>query len=515
MCLWADFGEMGSCLIKPESSRGSAVVPYSSPPSKRSRFRLYGHQFCPLTLQIRIALHHKGLPVHYVLIDSQENVQDRHGHLLAASMLNPNCKLPILQHDGLNVCCSPHEILDYIESTFPKPSLRLSGSLAKHVQEWVGFVRDTVCPLISQVLYDGDPFSHQERVGLLLSAFAKLDNAIAKFGSKGQFFLGDQFSFVDVYLIPTLLFAHPLSYFRGVAISVAHPNLLNYSRRMMSFPNYAAVSMDLDLLQMSVAKTLAENPPPPLITMTLLQHHSMLAQLEKLVQFANELTLAAKQTARIVDPVKGSMDMQIRTLLKSYSHLLDFMLEHAQMEERIIFPALEKADRGLTRSANQSHARDLPVMNGIKEDLKAVLALDQGSPGRREALHAVAMRLRALQAHTLEHFREEETELLPLLKAAGVGSKQQASLVGKCVNIMESLHSQLFPCLLSGLQPHQIHQYLKCLEDGQTVSLKQIIGALKHSEDDYEFVWTVVKERLPALASSWNNAASELCDYPR
>ena len=57
----------------------------------------------PLTLQIRIAFQHKGLPIHYVLVDSQENVQGRHGQLHATFMVNPYGELPILQHDGLNV----------------------------------------------------------------------------------------------------------------------------------------------------------------------------------------------------------------------------------------------------------------------------------------------------------------------------------------------------------------------------------------------------------------------------
>mgnify|MGYP000547719645 FL=1 len=52
---------------------------------------------------------------------------------------------------------------------------------------------------------------------------------------------------------------------------------------------------------------------------------------------------------------------------------------------------------GLTKAANESHARDLPVMNGIKEDFKSVVSLEHGSPGILEALQTVATRLRALQ----------------------------------------------------------------------------------------------------------------------
>lgn len=499
---------MGSCLSKPEPSRFSAVVPYASPQAKRVRLRLFGCERCPLTLRIVIALQFKGIPVQSVWLNS-ENLHGKKSQL-AAFML-PDGKLPILQHEDENICGSPDEILEYIEATFPRPSLLLGGSQMKNVQEWVAYIRDIASPLATQLLYDGDPFSEQERITRLDAAFAKLDAGMAKYSAKGSFFFGDQFSVVDVYLIPFLLLVHPLSYFRGVGISPAQPCLLNYSRRMTNFPSYAPVRMDLDLLHMSVAKAIAESAWPPLITFTMLQHHSMLSHMDKLVHVVDELAGAAEQTAKTLDPVKGSIGMQIKKLATSYGHLLIFLQEHAQMEERVIFPALEKADRGLTKSANQSHARDLPLMNGIKEDLKGVLALEQGSPCRSEALNAVSTRLRGLQAFSIEHFREEEIELLPLLNAAGVGIRQQAVLLENCLDIMDSMHSQLFPFLLSGLQPHQIHQYLetlqKCLENSKTESLMKMINSLKRSDDEYHFIWSLVEDRLPALTSLSSNTA--------
>eukprot|EP00250_Pteridium_aquilinum_P014693 c22142_g1_i1 orf=488-1969(+) len=490
---------MGSCFTKPESnSRGSVVVPYASPQAKRARLRLYGTELCPFTSRIRIALEHKGIPVQ-VLWLSADDEKGRSKQLLAYML--PDGKLPILQHEDHTITGSSDDILDYIEATFPKPSL----SHAKGLHEWVEFVRDTFSPLITKALYNGDLSVQQDMAKQLNAAFGKLDAAIARHSSKGPYFYGDQFSLVDVYLIPFLLLERPLSFFQGMSINPSHSHLCGYSTRMTSFASYAPIRMDLDLLQASVSKALSQSAPPPLVSMTLLQHQSILRHFEKIVLTIDELILGAKQPSRAVDPVKGSLAMQIKKLSASYSLLLQFMLEHAQMEERIIFPALEKADRGLTKSANQSHARDLPVMNGIKEDFKSVVALEQGSMGRKEALLTVATRVRDLKAHTIEHFQEEETELLPLLNAAGVGSKQQAALVGKCVEIMESTHARMFSFLLSGLHPHQIHQYLnllqKSLEESNKVFLARMMTALKQSEDEYAFVWSVVKERLPTLAS--------------
>lgn len=52
---------------------------------------------------------------------------------------------------------------------------------------------------------------------------------------------------------------------------------------------------------------------------------------------------------------------------------------------------------GMSESALMDHARDLPVMNGIREDIKGVMALEQGGSDHLEGLQALAARLRVYQ----------------------------------------------------------------------------------------------------------------------
>ena len=52
---------------------------------------------------------------------------------------------------------------------------------------------------------------------------------------------------------------------------------------------------------------------------------------------------------------------------------------------------------GLTKAAKEEHARDLPIMNGIKEYIKSVGVLDSVNPGYREALFNLSARLKSLQ----------------------------------------------------------------------------------------------------------------------
>lgn len=54
-------------------------------------------------------------------------------------------------------------------------------------------------------------------------------------------------------------------------------------------------------------------------------------------------------------------------------------------------------DAGLTKSVNEEHARDLPLMNGIKEDIKTIIVLDSGSSSCADALFSLAARLKSLQ----------------------------------------------------------------------------------------------------------------------
>lgn len=46
------------------------------------------------------------------------------------------------------------------------------------------------------------------------------------------------------------------------------------------------------------------------------------------------------------DPSMGSPRMEVKKFAKSYSQLQQVLLEHAQMEERVVFQILESADRG-------------------------------------------------------------------------------------------------------------------------------------------------------------------------
>ncbi|WCJ19097.1 hypothetical protein M5689_001403 [Euphorbia peplus] len=203
---------------------------------------------------------------------------------------------------------------------------------------------------------------------------------------------------------------------------------------------------------------------PVIVRAVVLHHRSIRWHLERMIRWAEEM--AARGGRRVVvDPAMGSPRMEIRKFSKSYSQLLEVMLEHAQMEERLVFPVLEMADRGICKDANENHARDLPIMNGIKEDIKTIGVLDSGSPDYQDALHTLSIRLKSLLEHYKEHFEEEERHVLPFMEAVDLSKEQQEKILEQCFDVMQSTHSHLFNFLIEGLLPWEAMHYLDLILD--------------------------------------------------
>ena len=83
---------------------------------------------------------------------------------------------------------------------------------------------------------------------------------------------------------------------------------------------------------------------PPIVKAIWLHHRSMTWHVERMLRWSEDL--AARGGRRAADPSVGTPKMEIRKFAKSYTQLQELMLEHAQMEERILFPVLESVDRG-------------------------------------------------------------------------------------------------------------------------------------------------------------------------
>ncbi|KAL7107951.1 hypothetical protein ACP275_06G086000 [Erythranthe tilingii] len=211
---------------------------------------------------------------------------------------------------------------------------------------------------------------------------------------------------------------------------------------------------------------------PLVVWVVVLQHRSMNWHLERMVKWAEDM-VARGGNAR-GDPSMGSPRMEVKKFGKSYSQLQQVMLEHAQMEEKILFQILESADRGLCKTANEEHARELPMMNGIKEEIKTIGVMNPGSPDYQEALTNLLSRLKKLKENCKQHFEKEEKELLPLMEATELNKPQQEKVLQQSLDVMRDTHSHLFRFFMEGLRPHDGMQYFDLVKrycDNVRVSL--------------------------------------------
>ncbi|KAD5961880.1 hypothetical protein E3N88_13353 [Mikania micrantha] len=223
---------------------------------------------------------------------------------------------------------------------------------------------------------------------------------------------------------------------------------------------------------------------PVVVAATVLQHKSLVWHLERMVRWAEDLAVRGGRSAG--DPVMGSARMEVKKYAKSYSQLLELMQEHAQMEEKIVFPVLEREDRGLSKSVNEEHARDLPLMNGIKEDIKTIIVLDSGSSSCQDALFSLSTRLKSLQENCKQHFEEEERGILPLMEAAELTQGQQERLLEQCLDVMPSTHSHLLRFFMEGLLPQEAMLYLdfitRCTHKDRAASIYRFLVEEHHGK---------------------------------
>ncbi|CAL0328473.1 unnamed protein product [Lupinus luteus] len=230
-------------------------------------------------------------------------------------------------------------------------------------------------------------------------------------------------------------------------------------------------------LPAAVASTSEEKTTSLVARVTVLQHKSMTWHVERMVRWSDDLMTRGGKKG--VDPKMGNWKMEMKKFKKSYTQLWEVMMEHAQMEERVLFPIFDRADRGLTKAAKEEHARDLPLMNGIKEIIKSVEVLDSGSPNYRETLQNLSRRFKSLQEQCKQHFMTEDVDLLSLMEAVELSEDQEKSTLEQCFDVMHGTHSRLLKFLLEGLQSNDAMKYLdlisKCRDKEKMESMLRMI----------------------------------------
>lgn len=77
-----------------------------------------------------------------------------------------------------------------------------------------------------------------------------------------------------------------------------------------------------------------------------MQHCSINRHLERVAKWAVEMATRPERRSS-VPSLENDPKMEVRKFGRFYAQLHELLVEHAQVEERVIFPVLEKAERGV------------------------------------------------------------------------------------------------------------------------------------------------------------------------
>ncbi len=174
---------------------------------------------------VRMACEEKGVPY---------ELKPERPHAPAVGAIHPFGKIPVMRHDGLELCESK-AIVSYIDRVFDGPKVIPEDvKLNAQVEQWVSlgnveFDKVMIRQYVVGYVFAKDGKPDMAAIGAAANTMKKqvevLDRAVAKDGH----LVGGQFTFADINILPMLFYANRFE--EGKAIIGAAPNLSAYMER--------------------------------------------------------------------------------------------------------------------------------------------------------------------------------------------------------------------------------------------------------------------------------------------
>ena len=171
--------------------------------------RLFNAWFCPFSQRTWIALLEKGVDFELVDIDPYTKTPE----FLA---INPRGLVPTLVHNGKSIYDSS-VVNEYIEEVWPQsPKLMPADPYERaQVRIWLDFITRKIIPHFYQTLQAQEKNQQEEAKVLFLDGLRTFTSAMSP---DGPYFLGKEFSLVDIALIPFAVRFEILAHFRGFCL---------------------------------------------------------------------------------------------------------------------------------------------------------------------------------------------------------------------------------------------------------------------------------------------------------
>ena len=174
--------------------------------------RLYSAQVCPFAQRTRLVLLEKSVDFDLTEIDL-ENKPDWFKEV------SPYSKVPVVMHGDVRVYESA-VINEYLDEVFPEPKLMpRQPAIRAQARIWIDFCNNRFIPTFYKLLLSQE---EETRTGLREKLREDLlfmeKEGLAKLGSEGPYWLGNNLSLVDITFYPFFERFVVIEHYRGVEI---------------------------------------------------------------------------------------------------------------------------------------------------------------------------------------------------------------------------------------------------------------------------------------------------------
>jgi len=193
---------------------------------------IFGIPQSTYTRTVRMACEEKGVPY---------ELKVARPHSPEVNAIHPFGKVPVLRHDGLELCESK-AIASYLDRAFGGPKLIPDDAkAAAQVEQWVSLINTAIDPAMIREYVLGYVFAKDGKpdraridgaVEKMNAQAAALDKALANTGH----LVGHSITLADLFLLPILFYVGQFP--EGAELMKSHPNLSAYYDRHAARPSF-------------------------------------------------------------------------------------------------------------------------------------------------------------------------------------------------------------------------------------------------------------------------------------
>jgi glutathione S-transferase len=209
--------------------------------------QLYSAAVCPFAQRSRIVLYEKGIDFSVHEIDLKNKPTD-------FETISPHGKVPVLIHGASRIWESTI-INEYLEEVFPQPPLMPEPpALRALVRIWVDFVNTRFIPAFYKLLLAQEAQEQsnwREELGQHLLFMEH--QGLGVLAGEGPYWLGAQFSLLDIALYPWFERWAAIAHYRGATLPAACSRLIAWEQQVRDHPaiQVTAQSGDYHIAQYS------------------------------------------------------------------------------------------------------------------------------------------------------------------------------------------------------------------------------------------------------------------------